>query len=822
MTALHAPPSPPAPAPPRQPGQAAPRSPRRPPLGSTWLGAVAVAAAVLFAAGSLSGVFEGWRWLEHSTVTVGAVCAAAGIVRASGAASPWPTLAALVALGLTLTLQFFSDTAILGFIPDSSTIQRAIELFPQANEAVLSQSVPVLAERPLVFLTCLSIGLVAVTVDLIAFGLRFPALSAIPLAVILAASSLIKPSGAGLGHIAATGVGFLLILAAARLADTAQVPRSALRTGMGRQAAMIGATSVIAMLLVPFALPGFTTGLLPEGRRLYLWGEPSGINPVLNLGNNLRSPLGLTTIEYFTDSEDPLYLRTAVVGDLDAERWRPSDDDVARLPVDTQLPTTSGTFGGLFDPLVTETRDVNTRIATGNYQSPWLPLPRGAAAVGGLSGEWGWYGETATVLADRGTSSLDQDYRVVSTVPVLTAELLEASDEFSAENPEILERLVPPVYSSVPEDLPEIVRETAASVVREAGADSAYEQAVALQNHLRGIDYTYSEQTPLEQGYDGNGLAVVEAFLRQKSGYCIHYSSAMALMARSLDIPSRIAIGYAPGRTNGETTLGSDGQELTGYQLSPRSAHAWPELYFAGIGWVPFEPTPGRGASPAYAPEQLGGSTPPEEDPRLPGATANNSSTPAPSAAESSSAGAAPGAGTGGRDSGAGGLVGAGALALLALFGPHGARRLLRARRLRRIRAMDDDARRFPDAGRDGPAAAWEELVALGTDYGMRMRGAETAHDYAARLRQRAPDAAASLTLLRDSYERVRYSRPAPDAVCAAPGRRSPSPGAGSGGQRPGQALVSALRDVEIELSGAAAPGAQARATGLPPSLFAR
>ncbi|MET1033709.1 MAG: DUF3488 and transglutaminase-like domain-containing protein [Arthrobacter sp.] len=808
---------------PRRPGPG-PERQRAGRTAAVWLGAAAVAAAVLVAAGSLSGVFEGWRWLEHSTVTVAAVAASAASLRVFRAASPWPTLAALLGLALALTLQFFSDTALLGFIPNASTVERVLEMFPAANEAVLTQSPPVLAEEPLVFLTCLSVGLVAVAVDLVAFGLRFPAFSAVPLAVILGASSLIKPDGAGMAHVAATCVGYLAILGAARLIDAAQAPRAALRSGLGRQAALIAGMSVAAMLVVPLALPGFTTGLLPEGRRLYLWGQPSGINPVLNLGNNLRSPLGLTSVRYFTDSEEPLYLRTAVIGDLDAERWSPSDDEVDRQPVTGDLD------GEPFGSIVSATVDVNTRISTGNYQSPWLPLPTGARSVSGLEGEWGWYPETATVLGGSGSSSTDQDFRVSSSVPELTPELLVASDEAgSPPGPGLSGDTVPDVYSSVPGELPDIIRDTADAIVREADADTSYGVALALQNHLRGTDFTYSEDTPLEQGYDGNGLAVVEAFLEQKSGYCIHYASAMALMARSLDIPSRIVVGYAPGRTNGEVTQGPGGRELQGYSLSPRSAHAWPELYFTGIGWVQFEPTPGRGTTPDYAPDVGAGVPDATEDPLLPGTAAPTTNPASPEPAEET-----PGArGAGGPDGGGAGealrTLGLALAALAALCVPHAVRRLVRARRLRAVRAMD-----HPAAGsvgwRDGTAAAWDELVALGLDYGLRMLPAETALDYERRLKHQVPDAAASLELLRGSYERARYSRAgAPEpADTGSSGAGSPAGGrswAGSsesGGSGAGRALESALRGVELELSAVSSPAARLRARALPASLFAR
>ena len=64
----------------------------------------------------------------------------------------------------------------------------------------------------------------------------------------------------------------------------------------------------------------------------------------------------------------------------------------------------------------------------------------------------------------------------------------------------------------------------------------------------------------MQGGYDGNGLSVLADFLTQKSGYCIHFASAMAVMARLEGIPSRIAVGYAPGRPTGATvSIGGPG-----------------------------------------------------------------------------------------------------------------------------------------------------------------------------------------------------------------------------------------------------------------------
>ena len=126
----------------------------------------------------------------------------------------------------------------------------------------------------------------------------------------------------------------------------------------------------------------------------------------------------------------------------------------------------------------------------------------------------------------------------------------------------------------------------------------------------------------MQGGYDGNGLSVLADFLTLKSGYCIHFASAMAVMARLEGIPSRIAVGYAPGRSTGATVAVPGQGPLPEYEVDARDAHAWPELYFQGVGWVPFEPTPSRGVVPAYAAEAAtpsGASTNERNDALTPG-----------------------------------------------------------------------------------------------------------------------------------------------------------------------------------------------------------
>jgi transglutaminase-like putative cysteine protease len=159
-------------------------------------------------------------------------------------------------------------------------------------------------------------------------------------------------------------------------------------------------------------------------------------------------------------------------------------------------------------------------------------------------------------------------YRAVSQLSTATAAELRASDPTQIPAP-IVER-----YTNLPDTLPQRVRNLAAEV---AGSyDNAYDQARALESFLR--QYPYSLEV---SGPPANRDPVDYFLFDLQSGYCDYYATAMAVMARSLGIPARLATGYLaqPPGANGVQTI---------YQIN---AHAWPELYFAGYGWVEFEPT---------------------------------------------------------------------------------------------------------------------------------------------------------------------------------------------------------------------------------------
>jgi len=121
--------------------------------------------------------------------------------------------------------------------------------------------------------------------------------------------------------------------------------------------------------------------------------------------------------------------------------------------------------------------------------------------------------------------------------------------------------------------------EAARDLTRNQG--SPYEATLAIERWFRSTGgFRYEEHPPQTQG-----PPLVAFVTEHRAGYCQHYAGAMALMLRLRGIPARVAVGFTSGDWDGRAWVVSD-----------TDAHAWVEAWFAGYGWLPFDPTPGRGS----------------------------------------------------------------------------------------------------------------------------------------------------------------------------------------------------------------------------------
>ena len=168
-----------------------------------------------------------------------------------------------------------------------------------------------------------------------------------------------------------------------------------------------------------------------------------------------------------------------------------------------------------------------------------------------------------------GTFSLDVaavGFNWISRVPQFSSAQLEAANVVSGS-----------VYTQLPEDLPERIRELALEVT--SGHDSPYAKARALESYLSG-NYTYRFADGSGNEAPPPGRDPVDWFLfDHREGTCGVFSTTFVVMARSIGIPARVAAGWA-------ISPSSDQQEVRTNQ-----AHQWAEVAFEGLGWLQFEPT---------------------------------------------------------------------------------------------------------------------------------------------------------------------------------------------------------------------------------------
>jgi transglutaminase-like putative cysteine protease len=261
-------------------------------------------------------------------------------------------------------------------------------------------------------------------------------------------------------------------------------------------------------------------------------------------------------------SSEPAYWRLTSLDSFDGEIWS-SSGEFKRAG--DRLPSSAPT-GEAF-------RAVTQEVTIEGLAAIWAPSAFEAVSVRDSETPLRWDPDSSTLIVDASKTTSDGlSYSVVSQVPEFGVGQLRRSD---GPDPEAIRDR----YLGLPADFPFLASNLAREVT--GAADSRYDQALALQDWFRTtFDYSLAPD-------NGHGDDALVDFLRSGQGYCEQFAGAFAAMARSLDIPARVAVGFTPG------TVDPDDPDL--YRVYGRHAHAWPEVYFPSTGGVAFEPTPGRG-----------------------------------------------------------------------------------------------------------------------------------------------------------------------------------------------------------------------------------
>ncbi|MDE0667642.1 MAG: transglutaminaseTgpA domain-containing protein [bacterium] len=512
--------------------------------------------------------------------------------------------------------------------------------------------------------------------------------------------------------VAACTVAFALAHAAARSAAAPAVHTAGQRRGFLPRGLAAGATAVAAGALITTALlPTISDGplraLLDPSASPTDSGRKVVLSPLVAVpGRLLQNP----DLELFTvRSTGRAYWRLTALGDFNGVVW---SLDESTAGAGKSLPAAAATTGPV-------SRTAQS-YQIGALAAVWLPAAYQPVAFEPLGSpfEAGFEPNSSTLLVGSGHSDSDGlAYTVQSDVPRFDRTFLAALRNDPAA--------VPPGSVDLPADLSPSLATAAAAVTAES--DGPYEQALALQSWLRDSFEYDLEAAP------GHSVARLESFLfEERRGYCEQFAAAFATLARTLGLPARVAVGFTPG-----VALETDAAGRTLYSVRGQHAHAWPEVYMSGAGWVAFEPTPGRGAPGAelytFLAEQqdspLASQAPTvPEPPAGPGPSIEG---PPPAAPPVPTAGEAPADNGGINAARAGRLAGlalaaaAAAAAAAALYAvATAALGALQRRRRRRWAAGD--------AGR-GAVVAWEEAIELLRPRRIRPQRSETPLEVAAR-----------------------------------------------------------------------------------------
>ena len=566
---------------------------------------VAAAVATVLASIALYPLLHGgmWFWGGVGAVIVVAVVGAATRRRAIPAVVCF--LAALGGLFLYLNATFAGRQSWAGLVPTGASVSHLQLLLRQAMFETHKDTPPVPPHPGIMLLTVAGIGLVAVLTDVLAVRLHRPAIAGLPLLVLFCVplTTAVQYGATGATLVFCAGMaGYLGLLSAdgrhrlrlwGRLihpwqddADT-QGPDVRPLAAAGRR---IGSAAVVLALALPLLIPGLTAHRLFSGNGTGKGGGGGGHGqisfpkPMDLLNTELHRSKPVLVLSYRTTDTTPPYLQLYVLGNLVTNAWT-----MARPPATTALtgrgflPTAQGLAGTTPGPLLGESITLSNNFSNPGHHVSYIPLAYPARRVHVAGSSWRVDGSTLSVLSPSAKLAGLRYFVLAKDVNPQAAQLRDApavSGEFAQ-------------YLSVPDVYRKQLRKLAKRIT--AGLNTPYDKAVAIQQWFtKPGRFTYNLNVSRSQ----SPSALIRFLTTNKQGYCQQFAFAMAVLARLAGIPSRVVVGYTQGTETGKDL----------WQVKTSDAHAWPELFFPGAGWLRFEPTPQDTLGPA---DQATASPPP-------------------------------------------------------------------------------------------------------------------------------------------------------------------------------------------------------------------
>ncbi|GAA0413693.1 transglutaminase [Acrocarpospora corrugata] len=493
----------------------------------------------------------------------------------------------IVGIWLYLTFVYARDDAWWAVIPTKDSVLTLATVLAEGFDDIQQYAAPVPTSPGITLLTAGGIGMIAILVDLFAVRVRRAALAGLPMLALFTvpAAVLNEPIGWPAFVLGAFGyVGLLVADGRERVSHWGRavlVRRSKTTTTadagkLALSGKRVGVTAIALSIAIPALIPTLTPDPLfgfGVGNGLGSGGNNVGIpDAVAKLSGQLTQPVNATVMSYTSADDQPRYLRIYSLDVFDGRQFKPSslkgrpEDKVDEGP----MPPVPG-----LSPVTPSGRTETTvQISDEIEELRFLPLPYPATQVE-VDGDWRADQTTLMVFSTKDEAA-GLEYKVTG---LDLRPNYDALDNAPAPPVEVQSR-----FLALPRGLDPRIQDLAYQVTE--GASSAYQQAVQLQEWFTKTGkFAYS----LRARGSGNE-ALADFLLNSRAGYCEQFASAMAVMARMLGIPSRVSIGYTGGSKIEDRWV-----------VRTHDAHAWPELYFEGAGWLRFEPTPAGGGGQATA-----------------------------------------------------------------------------------------------------------------------------------------------------------------------------------------------------------------------------
>jgi len=530
-----------------------------PTLGLDLIATLAIALYSATVALGFARVFSGWEFLDNLLVFVIVGHGSSLILRRLRISAWLAVPATALLMAWTLSAIHYRFTFAWG-LPTSDTWT----LFRSEMDAVQDQFsvavAPVLFGAGWDVLAGIGLAIAVVLADVFAFRAFARAEALVPGGVLFV---FVGALGSDRQRVPLT----VMLVAAGVLATIVlrayHAPGQPSSVGRGRTPIRLLAPAAVAATIVIAMVAGFVGPRLPGADAAPIYetrGGGGGVTEVISPLVDIRSRLtNQSDSELFVVRANlESYWRSSALPQFDGTTWGLPERKLESV----------GRIESELRPGTEELRQQIRIVNLGGSLVPAAPDPQEASGPGDL----GWVRETSTLVTVGKDLAAGDQFVITSASPRFTAAELAAATSTDAGDP---------IYLEIPGNLPSVVADTAAEVT--ADTTSSYEAALTLQDWFQNeFEYSLDVQS-------GHGNSAIESFLREHVGYCEQFAGTYAAMMRTIDVPSRVAVGFTSGSQISSGT----------YSVLGKNAHAWPEVWFDGLGWVPFEPTPGRGAPAA-------------------------------------------------------------------------------------------------------------------------------------------------------------------------------------------------------------------------------